>query len=48
MIPNCISHQFGRTRQAAGKLPALDEVLDAVAEARQKFAVKILKARNGR
>jgi hypothetical protein len=28
-----------------GKLPALDKVLDAVADAREKFAPKILKAR---
>jgi hypothetical protein len=31
--------------KAAGKLPSLEEVLDAVADARQKFAPKILKAR---
>lgn len=31
--------------RAAGKLPSLEEVLNAVADARQKFASKILKAR---
>jgi hypothetical protein len=31
--------------RAAGKLPSLEEVLDAVADARQKFAPKILEAR---
>jgi hypothetical protein len=31
--------------KAAGKFPTLEEVLDAVAEARQKFARKILNAR---
>lgn len=31
--------------KAARKLPTLDELLDAVAEARQKFARKILEAR---
>lgn len=30
---------------AAGKLPALHELLGAVADAREKFAPKILKAR---
>ena len=29
----------------AGKLPTLEEVLDAVAETREKYAPKILKAR---
>lgn len=32
--------------KAAGKLPSLDEVLDAVADARQKFAPSLLKARH--
>ena len=31
--------------KAAGKLPTLEEVLDAVGDARQKFAAKILKVR---
>jgi hypothetical protein len=31
--------------RAAGKLPMLEEVLDAVADAREKFAPRILKAR---
>jgi hypothetical protein len=31
--------------KAAGKLPTLDEVLDAVADTRQKFESKILKTR---
>jgi hypothetical protein len=31
--------------QAAGKMPKLEDLLDAVAEARSKYAPKILKAR---
>ncbi|HSS99370.1 MAG TPA: hypothetical protein VLK33_20185 [Terriglobales bacterium] len=31
--------------KAAGKFPTLDEVLDAVVDAREKFAPKILEAR---
>jgi hypothetical protein len=31
--------------KAAGKLPSLDQVLNAVAQTRQKFASKILKSR---
>jgi hypothetical protein len=31
--------------QAAGKFPTLDEVLNAVADARKKFASNILEAR---
>jgi hypothetical protein len=34
--------------RAAGKFPALDEVLDAVADARKKFALKILEVRQQR
>jgi hypothetical protein len=32
---------------AAGKLPSLDDVLTAVADARKKFAPQILEARKG-
>jgi hypothetical protein len=39
------SRPKSRELKAAGKLPTLDEVLDAVADARQQFAVKIVKAR---
>ena len=31
--------------KAAGKLPSLDQVLDAVAESREKYAAKIADAR---
>ena len=31
--------------KAAGKLPSLNQVLDAVAETRQEYASKILKVR---
>jgi hypothetical protein len=31
--------------QAAGNFPTLEQVLDAVADARERFATKILKAR---
>ena len=32
--------------RAAGKLPSLDEVLDAVADARKRYATKIRNARD--
>jgi hypothetical protein len=31
--------------QAEGKMPELEDILDAVADARKKFSSKILKAR---
>ena len=31
--------------KTAGKFPSLDEILDAVAETRKRFAAKILEAR---
>jgi hypothetical protein len=42
--PTELAAQIERLK-AAGKLPTLEQVLKAVADARQKFAPKILKAR---
>jgi hypothetical protein len=44
LSPSDFQAEVERLREA-GKLPSLDQVLDAVAETREKFAAKILEAR---
>ena len=44
MGPSDFQAEVERLR-AAGKFPTLDEVLDAVADARERYTPKILKAR---